>query len=207
MASNTQLIHFLLIIATVAMSCKKDDDVIAENSTMDQTAVLLTSIHTGQDTGPGIAHVDFDPDSTFTVGPAVMSDSILLDLNVDGTGDFMVTYLISDPFMLGSSFRRLDIRPLGNAQVCVNPGDLSLVDTLVYGDVIDSSLTWSHSSSILYHYSWSMEGSSSTIGYFDNNTTYYVGLKLIANGNSYYAWLFTNGNAIDGYGITTEYYE
>lgn len=196
-------ILFLLAMATIALSCTQESDDVAEPGPQQPDGALPASILAGQTSGGGIAHVDFNPDISFLAGPNHLVDSTLLDMNADGEGDFMVTYRISDPYMLGASFVHFDIEPLDSNQVCITPGDTALVDALAFGDVINSSLTWTNSSSILYRYAWSMSGSSSAIGYFVNDSSHYVGLRVYADGNAYYSWLLVHDFALDGYAITT----
>jgi hypothetical protein len=201
--------HHLLLVLLVFLvfSCKKEDDVIDDADPGAVTTLIPSAIGAGQDTGLGVSYVDLDPDSIFTNGPYHFLDSVALDMNADGNIDFMVIKQISDPFMLGAIWRKFDIRPLGDNQVCISAPGSNLVDTLSFNAVIDSSRTWSNAISILYQYSWSMAGNSSTDGYFMNNGPYYVGLRINAGGRAYYGWLYLNHDSIDKYGITSSYEE
>lgn len=197
--------HLFLLIAVVAISCQKDDDLPEDIGPGGGTLNLPGSILAGQDSALGIIYVDLDPDSMLLTGPYHFDDSVALDLNMDGTVDFIIHYHISDPFMLGSVTNHLEIRPQGDNQVAVNSSEPEYVDSLSYHALIDDNLTWSGDTSILFHYAWSQSGYSHTDGYFRYNGPYYMGLKVMAGGNSYYGWLYMDHLAIDKYAITKEY--
>ena len=201
--------HLFILIALVALSCQKDEVADIVNDTNDRTEMYPISIRAGQDTGVGIHHVDYAPDLAFNVNPttSMLSDSIELDLDADSTPDFILTYYHSSVFQLGSTDISLRIRPLANNQVCVSPIDASVADSLVFNDLIDSARSWSDSSTVLYRYSSSQSGSSSSAGYFNNNADYYIGVKLNTGGHAYYGWIYLNGTAIDKYSVTTMYSE
>lgn len=181
--------HILLLIAIVAMSCHKDDELPEDIGSGGGPVNLPESILAGQDSGPGITYVDLDPDSVLITGPYHFDDSVALDLNTDGAVDFIIHYHISDPFMLGSVTNHMEIRPQGDNRVAVNPAEPGYVDSLSYNALINDDLTWSGDTSLLFHYSWSQSGYSQTDGYFRNNGPYYIGLKVRADGNDHYAWL------------------
>lgn len=200
--------HLLpLLLVVLAFSCKKKDDVVEATPQDPATMVLPSAIRAGQDTGLGIIYMDYDPDLVVNTGPSHLKDSIALDLDADGEADFMTTHQISDPYMLGARWSKLEIRPLGDNQVCVNAATPDLVDSLSFHTLIDSSRTWSNETCILFEYHWSMAGSESTYGYFRNNGPYYVGFKINKNNAAYYGWLYFRGTWIDKYGITAAYEE
>ncbi len=200
--------HLFILIALLALSCKKEEIADLDNDVTDQTAMYPNSIMAGQDTGVGIHHVDFSPDLTFNVDPfSHLRDSITLDLDGDQIGDLMLNYSRSSVYQLGYSFITIEIRPLAENQVCVSPTNTTWADSLRYNAVIDSSRTWSDQKATLFYDYSSQNGSSGTYGYFKNNSQYYIGVKINSNGHIFYGWIYMNGEAIDKYSITTEYFE
>ena len=197
-----------LLIALSAFACNKDEvaptDAPGSNNT---TSTYPTSIRAGQDTGVGIDHLDLVPDVNFDISMSILSDSIYVDMNSDLTNDFLLTYHMSDPYMLGYVWNKVDIIPLGGNQICVDPADHSLADSLLFDDIIDNDRTWSDSTAILYHHESSQAGSSSSSGYFKNNHLHYIGVRLNADGNALYGWIYLNNMSLDMLGVTSAYPE
>ncbi len=164
-----------------------------------------SSILAGQTSGNGILHIDFSPHLYFTGSPWPYNDTIYLDLDSNHINDFMLKYTMSDPMMLGSTHRTMDIIPLGTNQVCVSPNEGTLAEPLEQNALIDGSRTWSSDSAILYHYSSSQAGNSTTVGHFYELNDYYAGVKFNANGQVRYGWIRTCQNCIEAYGITIAY--
>jgi hypothetical protein len=107
--------------------------------------------------------------------------------------------------MLGSSYMTMDIIPLGTNQVCVSPDDSTLAEPLELDALIDDSRPWSPDNAILFHYTSSQSGNSTTVGHFYGPNDYYVGIRFIANGQVRYGWINTCLNCIEEYGITIAY--
>src|SRR5690606_10349951 len=163
------------------------------------------SILAGQTTGDGILHVDFSPELYFTGVPWPYNDTIYLDLDSNQVNDFMLKYTMSDPLTLGHTHETLDIIPLGTNQVCVSPNDSTLAEPLELDALIDDARTWSTESAILFHYSSSQAGGSTTVGHFNGPNDYYVGIQFNADGQVRYGWINTCTNCIEEYGITIAY--
>lgn len=194
----------LLGVSVLLSACTKEEAAEQGPATADE-GTYPTSILAGQTTGDSILHVNFSPPLYFTGEPWPFNDTIYLDLDSDQVYDFMLKLTMSDPLILGHTHRTMDIIPLGTNQVCVSPEDGSLAEPLVLDAVIDDSRTWSQDSTIIYHYSSSQSGSSTTVGYFAGFDNYYIGIKFNANGHIRYGWLKTCSNCLEEYAITTAY--
>lgn len=128
-----------------------------------------------------------------------------MDLNEDLTNDFKLTYRISNPFMLGSEFARLELVPLDSSLVCVDPNNPTLADSLLFDDPINATRTWSDTVAVLFHYTHSQSGNTTESGYFRYNHAHYIGVMLTVDGKTLYGWIYLDNLSLDKYGITTGY--
>lgn len=159
------------------------------------TLIVLTLVMINQIANAQIIYTDVNPD---VISPKNKSFSYYLDLNNDGISDFVVTHTV-DKYSGGSNCNgtktsnSITISPYGSNQILdYSLGKVSQFSTNSL--VSSSSITWSNSANQvirLAHYacdpwirSWY---------YFEDGwspaTDGYVGLKFIANGNTYYGWL------------------
>lgn len=196
---------FAFLLFTLAVVACRTDEVTPPNDPAGTTpSTYPTSILAGQEAGDGIHHVDFSPNQDLVVGPNNLYDSISIDMDGDQMDDFILAYRISDPYMLGAEYSMLDLVPLNGREICVDPGDPRLADSLLIGDLINDDRTWSDSVAVLHHYSHSQAGSTTHLGYFQNNTSHFIGVRL-AGVDTLYGWLFLDHLALDEFGVTEPY--
>lgn len=195
-----------LLIALTALACTKDVTVPTDGPGVDLASTYPTSIRAGQETGVGIDHLDFVPNVNFDA-LYVLCDSIYVDMNADLTNDFMLTYCMSNPFTLGAEWDTLRIFPMGGNQICVDPADHSLADSLLFDEVIDAHRTWSDTTAILFHRSSTQAGSSSSSGYFLYNSLHYIGIRMNMDQDTLYGWIYLDHLSLDKLGVTTAYPE
>lgn len=142
------------------------------------------SIIVGQDTGCGItSYVPMQ-----TCSPPVDpwqggSQTCSIDLNGDGTIDLTTYYYTTSVAMQGYKYSTRSLSATDSCYICVQPTNTGLADSIKLSDIVDSSRTWGKSVD-LGTYSWSMNGNSSSTGYYPA----YFGIK-IKNGNVItYGW-------------------
>lgn len=203
---------FLAILFIGLFSCKNDDN--QETIKPAGEYQYLNSIFAGQETGYGIIYNDIEPDDSLIVSPSINSCvKTYLFEHSDSLG-FKITYNISSPFQLGAKSYWLDITPLNkNSSISVLNSDNSIVDTLIFNNIIDSTKKWSDSMAILYSNSIYFNGNTSTKGFWQNNNKFYIGIRLKYKGKYLYGWMFVkcgdyssfSENVITRYAITTPY--
>ncbi len=157
------------------------------------TAMLFSAISNAQ-----IVYTDVTPDSTMFCGGAICAKNYNLDLNNDGNNDFTLSASASatntNPTHYG---KRVIASPLnGNAvkDILVNSNIVSI--PLQFNTVIDSNLllnqSWQTSGwNILKDTAWSSFGGPGGSGYglWDSLSDYFLGLRLLQSGQTYYGWV------------------
>jgi hypothetical protein len=148
-----------------------------------------------------IIYTDVNPDSTFvfyTRHPGSVYKNYNLDLNNDGNNDYTLTASASSTNTNPSyNGRRIIASPLnGNAvkDTLVNSDTVSI--PLQFNALIDINLSlnqsWQTSGwNILKDttwYSWPGSGVSGS-GLWNNLSDYYLGLRLLQSGQTYYGWV------------------
>lgn len=157
-----------------------------------------------------IIYTDVNPDSTLYstntgLGPGKIHN---LDLNNDGINDFKLTATAGNNNNFPTQYhRRVAVSPLnGNAvkDTLVNPDTVSI--SLQFNAVIDNNL--------LLNQSWHTSGSNilkdtnyfdppqspgSGYGLWNNLSDYYLGLRLLKSGQTYYGWVRLRVDVTVGY--------
>tara|TARA_R110002049_G_scaffold256629_2_gene432080 strand:- start:139 stop:750 length:612 start_codon:yes stop_codon:yes gene_type:complete len=198
------LILFLLSISL--FSCTQDEDVIPEDNL--QELIIPNSILAGDSTSKGLYYQKHSPILELFVTSFNLIDSILIDINSDGTDDFRFTYSISSPFRLGSGFKDFTIKPLNDNKISVVKNDSSLVLNHNLYDVINDSNYWSAYTKILFYNDWSRSGSRTDIGQFYNfEPDNYIGVKVVSDSINYYGWIHIMHTSITSQAISSEYFE
>ncbi len=203
---------FLAVLFISFFSCKKDDN--KETIKPIGEYQYLNSLYAGQETGLGIKYTDIEPDDILTVTTYSneCTKAYIFDNN-DSLG-FKITYGISSPFMLGAKSCWLKITPLNkNSSISVLNSDTTIVDTLKYNNIIDSTKNWSNSMAILYSNITFFNGNTSSKGFWQNNNKFYIGIRMKNKGKYIYGWIFVkcgdynsfSENVITRYAITIPY--
>lgn len=131
-----------------------------------------------------VIYTDVDPDQQATAA----GDSIYLDLNNDGTDDFL--FFANSFTFAGGSVQRVFVAPLGD-----NAVQASLIGTYAYpyvlpsGNAIDANQSWQNTG---YAQTMAWQTFASTFsgeyGNWINVTDGYLGLRLDLDGQTHYGW-------------------
>ena len=194
----------------------------------------LTFIKAGQIDGTGIRYVDIIPDDTIIIveypdfnfrkstnpyNYVIRSINSInffnatrnLDLDNDNVSDFELVFTRSDPGIMGYKNWRLEIKPLGMNSICVTESGNNWADSLKYNDTISNINNWSDSTVLLFDHQWSLNSPNSPIistkGYWYDNDSIYLAVKIVKDSNQLYGWIDIKKNIIRQYGVTIPYQE
>lgn len=218
-----KLIIFTLVVILAFISCDKTDGTPSET----KPTILPNSILAGQQSGQGIYYVDLEPDISILRNWEQFDTSIFIDLNNDGTDDFIFEREISSPYYMGGGLDKIKIISQNQNEIVVLPApypdpiqepcmhsSLDWVDTLLVSDPIDIDNIWTNSESLILKDVWSMKYCSVTDGLWSevyNSDDKYIGFKVIKDDKNYFGWIgFYHIKANDifvitDYAITQEY--
>ncbi len=148
-------------------------------------AFIVTAMLFSASANAQIVYHDIVPDVNYTI-ISLASQTYNLDLNGDGTTDFLINaarYSILG--VLGSS---VGITPQGS-NACITT-TFNQVKKLVLGDTISSSQAWQDTTGqVLKSYSQYGFDPPTTRGEWNTVVDGYVGLQLINAGQTYYGWV------------------
>ncbi len=137
-----------------------------------------------------IVYTDVIPDDTISQG------TYNLDLNNDGTNDFVITHSVTTFICAGQPRpnRYIRVTPLGTNQVACYSGTNATKMTL-NANIDASVLTWNNSvNQLMASRTYHPLGCTPSVqgGQWINAVNGYLGLKLISSGNTYYGWARLN---------------
>jgi hypothetical protein len=134
-----------------------------------------------------IVYTDVQPDLTST-------DTYNLDLNKDGVTDFVISHtnspLVCGNWHLAGHFNAIRAIPTGTNQVVGNGS--SAINMTINTLITLSSKIWNNSSLLIASYYSYVVNPYCSIPHQANeasSSSGYLGLKLIANGQTYYGWV------------------
>lgn len=160
------------------------------------SAFIVTAILFSASANAQIVYTDVNPDSTmYCASNCTLNYN--LDLNNDANNDFLLTAFRVDPPQIGNeTYSNVTASPLnGNAVKDTLVNSINVSIPLQFSAVIDSNL--------LLNQSWQTSGSQSlknglfggsllsdTVwGLWDSLSDYYLGLRLLQSGQTYYGWV------------------
>ncbi len=215
---RTILKALLVCAITFCISCNDD-----------KTIYHPEYILAGQKSGNGIHYHDFVPDLKCFIANAYENQdtSVYLDLNMDGTNDYIFYMEKGHPAEMGVGKTEFHLIPLQENEICAVPTEypnpaiepcmhssLDWVDTITAYDTISSSMGYySKTKSLIYRKTWVLSPYCNlTEGFWKDiyeNNSKYIGIKLIKENKNYYGWigLWRNEYVITDYAITQEYQE
>lgn len=180
---------FLAVLFISLFSCKKNDNQLTIMPIYEYQ--FLNSIYAGQETGLGVKYKDIEPDDILEVSAFINSCTKTYLFDIYDSLGFKITYNISSPFLLGAKSYWLNITPLNsNTSISVLNSNDNIVDTLKYNNIIDSTNKWSNSKATLYENTTYFNGNTSTIGFWQNNNKFYIGIRMKYKGEYLYGWVF-----------------
>ncbi len=181
-----KVLPFFIFIILSCFSCQHE----IPNYTIPYQDFIIT----GQRAGSGIYFENPDPKIEFYVADpwSQTQMSTPIDLDHDGTNDFLFHGSVCDPTMLGADCEDFWIRPLNENEVCTTI-DNNWLDTLSLQDTVNTLLNWSKNESLIYSYYWDMTGTTSTAGCWYNSlestTPHFIGVKIMHNEIPYFGWI------------------
>ena len=153
-------------------------------------AFIVTAMMFSVSANAQIIYTDANPDVTTSQG------TYNLDLNNDGTNDFVITHSSTTTFCPPMYGPNLSIRvtPLGTNQVVCISGT-SATKMALNATINDTVLTWNNSANLLMAARVLNNACIGiTNGQWINTADGYLGLKLISGSNIYYGWVRLNAN-------------
>lgn len=152
--------------------------------------------------GQGVVYVSPNPQPTYSMSGVPYE--VLLDINGDGTPDFILR--TQDP---DTSINNAVLVPLGSSGIVTANG---YVANLNFGDVIGPSSSWTTSKTTIGTLAIFEGGTSAENGNFAGQTNGYIGFDLMSGGTNYYGWMYVsapNQSGLAGdagiYGTITEW--
>jgi hypothetical protein len=177
----------LLLIPVLLLSiwaCKRSDE---DQNPIPQVKKYPAYILAGQQAGNGIYYRQLIPVITLQLHQGCgATDSCILDVNGDGTDDFIVS--LSGYFSSGGLISRNTIRPLGTNEIAVRPEGTLLADTIRAGDTIGKNLSMENKACVLY-YDISSGQADSSFGYWRGAGIKYLGVKVHALDTIFFGWI------------------
>lgn len=165
-------------------------------------AFIVTAMMFSASANAQIVYTDVIPDSTISTMNCIVkrtpcSENYNLDLNNDANNDFILTAFYYHSAQKGSdTYSNVTASPLnGNAvkDTLINSAYVSI--PLQFNTVIDSNLllqqSWQTSGSQSLKNVFYVDGNlSDTVwGLWDSLSDYYLGLRLLQSGQTYYGWV------------------
>ncbi len=159
------------------------------------SALIITAMMYSASANAQIIYTDVNPDSTMYTAVDIGSNDYNLDLNNDGNNDFTLkaraNAINTTPYTKSKSVLAA---PLNGNAVSVNSNTLPI--PLQFNAVINSNLLFNQPLPPLplgwitlkdTVFSTSLGGSST--GLWNNLSDYYLGLRLLQSGQTYYGWV------------------
>jgi len=141
-----------------------------------------------------IVYTDVNPDDTVSCATSNCSDSIYVDLNNDGSMDFILTFnriTLGTCNIMGRPRPRYATNRVVST-IGANPfyGIVSSnPSALNYGDIIDSNLIWRNGADTLINNTMNTCNSSTTAGNWNSTANQYLPVKFSITGDNYYGWI------------------
>jgi hypothetical protein len=156
---------------------------------------LPTAIAAGQKDGDGIYYHDLQPDDSiiFTESPF---DSIvrLIDINTDGTNDFILhANNFPDPDYGSCSVSLESLNQ--NEILCTIAYQSAYLDTLGQLENIDRSSYWLKETGLMFYEGWDTEHNLTySIGFWNTACQEYAGVLVIDGNDTLYGWISIEHN-------------
>jgi hypothetical protein len=194
-----RLFTFLVFI-TFVLSCDNKEEKYE----------YLPFITAGQVDGTGINYMDIVPDEELIKNYGYGDTTKYLDLNNDGIDDFQLTHYFFAS-MQSQHAENLKITALGMNSVCTIQSENKWAYPLKYMDTIGADINWADSTVILYsvssHWSMSTGGIDNIAGYWYNNDSIYIGIRIIKDNKQLFGWIDMKRNILCQYAVTVPYLE
>ncbi|MEO8149178.1 MAG: T9SS type A sorting domain-containing protein [Bacteroidia bacterium] len=153
-------------------------------------AFIVTAMLFSTSANAQIVYTDVNPDSTITCSGSSCTKLYNLDLNNDANNDFIITVLHNNPVPWWTS--QASASPLNDDAVKATLGSFNHSIPLQFNDVIDSNVllnqAWQTSGPCWMNYC-DLSIPCSGGAQWNNLSDYYLGLRLLQSGQTYYGWV------------------